>query len=225
MNKVWWRIVMMISGMGLLTACSPSPTPKSSPAPSAAGTPLKILAFGDSLTSGKDLANPDQDSYPAQLERALNTKNHPVAVINAGVSGDTTFDGLARIDFSLADKPALVILALGSNDTFQGKSLADIERNLDGLCTKITAAGARGILAGFKTFPNLGPFYAGAYEDLFPRVAKKHKMWLIPFFLEGVANKPDMNLGDGIHPNEKGYARVVETILPVIEKALKDIQK
>jgi acyl-CoA thioesterase-1 len=181
----------------------------------------RILAFGDSLTAGKDLEDPDTQAYPAVLERRLRGRGHSVVVINAGQSGDTTFEGLARIPFSLQENPDLVILMMGSNDTFQGKSLVDIERNLNELVRTVKASGAEVLLCGMKTFPNLGRFYADGYDKIFPRVAQAQKATFVPFPLEGVAGVPEMNLGDGIHPNARGYERMVDHLIPFVEAALR----
>lgn len=185
----------------------------------------RVLAFGDSLTAGKDLPDPDQEAYPAALERLLRARGFSVTVSNGGRSGDTTFDALARLDYHLADRPDMVIVALGSNDTFQGKRLADIEKNLDAVVSRIRAKGARVVLCGMRTFPNLGPEYAGGYEAVFRRVARKHRVPLVPFLLEGVAGDPALNLADGIHPNAQGHERMAQNLLPAVLEVLKEAQK
>jgi acyl-CoA thioesterase-1 len=207
-----------------LAACGQEPTPASK-APLRAPAAIKILAFGDSLTAGKDLEDPDLQAYPAVLERLLREKGHNVAVANAGHSGDTTFDALARLDFSLLEKPRVVIVALGSNDTFQGKRLADIEKNLEEIVRRSQEAGAEAVLCGMKTFPNFGMFYGADYTRIFKRVAERRGALLVPFMLEGVAAKPDLNLADGIHPNPRGYERVAKNILPAVEAALRRAKK
>jgi acyl-CoA thioesterase-1 len=191
-------------------------------ASSATGPSIKILAFGDSLTAGKDLPDPDTQAFPAVLERLLKSRGHAVTVINAGRSGDTTADARSRLDFSLADKPDLVLVALGSNDTFQGKPLSFIEENLEAILRRCRATGAPVVLVGMKTFPNLGPYYAREYEDLFSRVARRAGAQSAPFLLEGVAGRPEMNLDDGIHPNVAGHERIAANLLPTVERALKD---
>ncbi len=192
-------------------------SPSSAPA-------VRVLAFGDSLTAGKDLPDPDQEAYPAVLERLLKGRGVSVDVMNAGRSGDTTFDALSRLDYSLADNPDLVLVALGSNDTFQGKRLSDIEKNLETIVARVRAKGARVILCGMRTFPNLGPEYAGGYEAVFRRVAEKHRVPLVPFLLEGVAGDPSLNLADGIHPNARGHERMAQNLLPAVLKALKELK-
>lgn len=214
MNKCLWVLAAFALG-----GCEKSPAAP----PAAPTTPITLLAFGDSLTAGKDLDDPDTQSFPAQLERRLRERGHAVRVVNAGQSGDTTFDGLARLDFSLQEKPQVVLLNLGSNDTFQGKSLEDIERNLRELVRRSRASGAKVLLCAMKTFPNLGPFYADRYDGIFPRVAREEGAILVPFPLEGVAGVPELNLSDGIHPNPRGYARVADNILPSVEKILSSL--
>jgi acyl-CoA thioesterase-1 len=211
-------------GIGLFTACgekTPAPPPAAAPASPPA---IRILAFGDSLTAGKDLEDPDREAYPAVLERLLRAKGHDVAVTNAGVSGDTTANALARLDFSLREKPRLVIVALGSNDTFQGKPLADIETNLGEIVRRSRASGAVVLLCALRTFPNLGLYYAADYTKMFERVAKRDGALLAPFLLEGVAGVAALNLPDMIHPNARGQERVAANLLPHVEKALQKVK-
>lgn len=193
-------------------------------APLSSVTAVRILAFGDSLTAGKDLEDPDRDAYPAVLERLLKEKGRSVRVINAGHSGDTTFDALARLDFSLAEKPQVVIVGLGSNDTFQGKKIADMERNLDEIVRRCRDSGAVVVLCGMKTFPNLGLYYASDYAKMFERVAHRGNAILVPFMLDGVAGNAAFNSPDMIHPNALGHDRVARNILPWVEKALKKLK-
>ncbi|MBL0058897.1 MAG: arylesterase [Elusimicrobia bacterium] len=214
-------LLLWIGAAVFLAACGksePALAPRTAPL---AETPLRILAFGDSLTAGKDLEDPDREAYPAVLERLLKEAGHSVTVTNAGHSGDTTFDALARLDFSLAEKPRIVIVGLGSNDTFQGKRLADMEKNLDETVRRCREAGAVVVLCGMKTFPNFGLFYASDYAKMFKRVAHRQRAILVPFMLEGVAGDPAMNLPDMIHPNPRGQERVAQNLLPYVEKALK----
>jgi acyl-CoA thioesterase-1 len=216
-----WGGAFLFMGISVFFACGkPKPTEVTT-LPSTSVAAVRILAFGDSLTAGKDLEDPDRDAYPAVLERLLKEKGHSVRVINAGHSGDTTFDALARLDFSLADKPQVVIVGLGSNDTFQGKKVADMERNLDNIVRQCRDAGAVVVLCGMKTFPNLGLFYASDYAKMFKRVAHRGDAILVPFMLEGVAGNAALNLPDMIHPNVLGQDRVARNILPSVEKALK----
>ncbi|HEX6102487.1 MAG TPA: arylesterase [Alphaproteobacteria bacterium] len=178
----------------------------------AAAQSLTILALGDSLTAGFGLG-PGQGFAP-QLERALKENGVDARVIDAGVSGDTTAGGLARLDWALAERPDLVILELGANDMLRGVDPAETRANLDAMLAKLRAAGPKVLLAGMRAAPNLGPDYAGAFEKAYADLAAKYAVPLYPFFLEGVATDPKLNLPDGLHPNEAGVREIVRRILP-----------
>jgi acyl-CoA thioesterase I len=182
-------------------------------APAMAHIPL-IVDFGDSLTAGYGLM-PDQ-AFPAQLETWLRAHGVPARVVNAGVSGDTTAGGLARLDWALADKPDLVILALGANDALRGIDPATVRANLDDMLGKIRAMGVKVLLLGMQAPPNWGRSYDQAFNQIFPELASKHGAVLYPFFLEGVAMKPELNQPDGLHPNERGVDVLVKRIGPVV---------
>jgi acyl-CoA thioesterase I len=173
-----------------------------------------ILDFGDSLTAGYGLM-PEQ-AFPAQLETWLRAHGVPARVVNAGVSGDTTAGGVARLDWALADKPDVVILALGSNDALRGIDPATVRANLDTMLEKINAIGAKVLLLGMQAPPNWGRSYDQAFNQIFPELASKHGAVLYPFFLEGVAMKPELNQPDGLHPNERGVEVLVKRIGPVV---------
>lgn len=181
--------------------------------PAQARVPV-ILDFGDSLTAGYGLM-PEQ-AFPARLEAWLGQHGIAARVVNAGVSGDTTTDGLARLDWALADKPDLVILALGANDALRGIDPATVRANLDKMLQRIRATGARVLILGMLAPPNWGPDYDRAFDQIYPQLAKAHEAALYPFFLEGVAMKPDLNQPDGLHPNEHGVAVLVDKIGPVV---------
>ncbi len=177
-----------------------------------------ILALGDSLTAGYGLAA--QDGFTARLEAALRDRGVAARVINAGVSGDTSAGGLSRLDWLMAEKPDLVIVELGANDGLRGLDPAETRRNMDAILARTTNGGTRVLLAGMVAPPNLGREYADAFNEIFPQLAKKHKVPLYPFFLDGVAARPDLNLSDGIHPNEEGIKVIVDRILPYVLQAL-----
>jgi len=181
--------------------------------PASAHVPL-ILDFGDSLTAGYGLM-PEQ-AFPARLEAWLREHGVAARVINAGVSGDTTTDGLARLDWALADKPDLVILALGANDALRGIDPATVRDNLDKIVQKIKSAGAKVLILGMLAPPNWGEAYDRAFDQIFPKLARANDAALYPFFLEGVAMKPDLNQPDGLHPNEHGVGVLVDRIGPVV---------
>jgi acyl-CoA thioesterase I len=182
-------------------------------AATAAHTPV-IVDFGDSLTAGYGLM--PGEAFPARLEAWLHQHGIAARVINAGVSGDTTTDGLARLDWALADKPDLVILALGANDALRGIDPAIVRANLQAMIRKIKAAHAEVLLLGMLAPPNWGPSYDRAFDRIFPELARADHVALYPFFLEGVAMKPDLNQPDGLHPNERGVAVLVGHIGPVV---------
>jgi len=182
---------------------------------------ITILAFGDSLTAGYGLA--EDESFPVLLESALKKQGMAVRVINAGVSGDTSAGGVARIGWSLADKPDLVILELGANDALRGLDPAQVRRNLAAIINQCRVAGARVFLAGMKAPRSLGADYTGRFDPIYPELAAEFSIPLYPFFLAGVTGHPDLNQGDGIHPNAAGVKVIVEKMLPVIQKVLKDM--
>lgn len=181
-------------------------------APPAAAEPLRIVALGDSLTAGFGLGA--GRGFAPQLQKALAASGFEAEVIDAGVSGDTTAGGLARLDWALADKPELVILELGANDMLRGVDPAETRANLDSMLAKLTAAKVPVLLAGMRAAPNLGTDYGGAFERIYADLAAKYAVPLYPFFLEGVAADPNLIQPDGLHPNEAGVAEIVRRILP-----------
>jgi acyl-CoA thioesterase-1 len=183
--------------------------------PAAAHVPV-ILDFGDSLTAGHGL--PANEAFPARLEAWLHQRGIEARVVNAGVSGDTTTGGLARLDWALADKPDLVILALGANDALRGIDPAVVRDNLDKMMQKIAASGAKMLLLGMVAPPNWGEEYKSAFDRIFPELARAHRVPLYSFFLEGVAMKPELNQPDGLHPNEQGVAALVDRIAPIVAR-------
>src|SRR5580692_1633647 len=187
------------------------------PMSASAGTP-EVLAFGDSLTAGLGL--PANEAFPAQLQARLKREGIDATVVNAGVSGDTTTDGLARLDWALADKPGYVILALGANDMLRGIDPKIVRANLDKMIDKITASGAKILLLGMRSSPDWGPQYERDFDAIYPDLAKAHGVPLYPFFLEGVAMDPALNQPDGLHPNERGVAIVVDHVAPLVAKMI-----
>jgi len=185
----------------------------------AQAAPLRIAVFGDSLTAGYGL--PEAQAFPARLEAALQLRGHDVRVINAGVSGDTSAGGRARLDWTLADRPDVVIVELGANDALRGLDPAQTESNIDDILGRALKSGARVLLAGMRAPPNFGREYQERFDGLFPRLARKHDVALYPFFLDGVAMERSLNQSDGIHPNAAGVEIIVERILPSLEALLK----
>jgi len=179
---------------------------------------IRLLILGDSLTAGYGLAA--EEAFPAQLEEALLQSGRNVSVINAGVSGDTSAGGLARLDWALQDDPQMVIVALGGNDALRGLPPEETFANLDAILERLKVAGIHVILIGMKAPRNLGESYTTAFDQIYPRLAQKHNVSFYPFFLDGIALDPSLNQTDGIHPNARGIALIVERILPLVESAL-----
>ncbi len=188
-----------------------------------AETKIRILALGDSLTAGYGLAQPD--SFPSQLERVLKKEGLTVKVINAGVSGDTSAGGLARLGWSLVVKPQAVVLALGANDGLRGLNAKTTFKNLDAIVASLRKKGIVVLLVGMKAPPNLGKSYGAEFDAIFPKIADAHKIELYPFFLKGVVTKKVLNQKDGIHPNEAGVGVIVRNILPYIKRMISRARK
>ncbi|HEY4135554.1 MAG TPA: arylesterase [Alphaproteobacteria bacterium] len=191
-----------------------------SPAPAAAGGggAIRLLVLGDSLAAGYGL--PAEEAFPAQLERALRAKGHNVNVIAAGVSGDTSAGGRARLDWSLADNPNAAIVELGANDGLRGIEPAATYDNLAAILKALKARGTPTLLAGMLAPPNLGAAYGKDFNATFTRLSKDYGVPLYPFFLDGVAAEAALNQADGMHPNPQGVAIIVQRILPSVEKLI-----
>jgi acyl-CoA thioesterase-1 len=181
----------------------------------AADRALKIVAFGDSLTAGLGL--PAGAAFPARLEAALKAKGHAVAIVNAGVSGDTASGGLGRLDWSVPDDTDAVILELGANDALRGVDPKITKAALDAILGKLDARHVPVLLAGMAAPRNMGADYARAFDAIYPTLASTHRVVFYPFFLEGVATDPKLNQGDGLHPTAAGVDVIVARILPSVE--------
>ncbi|MCU0587947.1 MAG: arylesterase [Syntrophobacteraceae bacterium] len=182
-----------------------------------------IVAFGDSLTQGYVL--PGQDAYPAQLERRLRSEGFPFCVVNAGVNGETSSGALSRVSWILRMKPDIVILETGANDGFRGIAPEVIEGNISEIVRILKEKQVIVVLAGMQMLSNLGPDYTTAFRNIYPRVAQRHGVIHIPFFLEGVAGEHALNLPDGIHPTSQGYAIVVSNVWPHVIEAIRSLRK
>jgi acyl-CoA thioesterase I len=183
--------------------------------------PTQIVGFGDSLMAGYELDA--SDAFPARLEAALRERGHDVRIANAGVSGDTTAGGLARLDWSIPDGTDAVILELGANDALRGIAPATTEANLDAMIARLQERGITVLLAGMIAPPNMGGDYGARYNGIYERLAEKYDVLLYPFFLDGVASEASLNLSDGMHPNPDGIAVMVERFLPIAEELLRDL--
>ncbi len=188
----------------------------------AAESPVRLMVLGDSLSSGWGLVA-DQ-AFPVRLEAALRAGGHDVRILNASVAGDTTAGGLARLDWSLAEKPHAVIVELGGNDGMRGLDPAGTYANLDAILTRLKARGITALLAGMKAPPNLGRAFVDAFDDVFPRLAQRHGIEFYPFILAGVAGRAELNQADGIHPNRAGVAIMVDRIMPHVVRLLATLE-
>jgi acyl-CoA thioesterase-1 len=206
-----YRAALRLTGTVLSIAMLAGPT-------AASAAPKTILAFGDSIFAGYGVAQ--QDSFPAQLEAALKADGRDVRVINAAVSGDTTADGVARLDWSLAEKPDLVLLELGANDALRGLDPDNARANLDHILAKLKAANLPVLICGMIAPRNLGPAYSAKFDPMYGDLAKKYQAPIYPFILDGVALDASLSQADGMHPNPKGVAVIVKRMLPFVEKAL-----
>lgn len=178
-----------------------------------------VVAFGDSLTEGLGL---DQDkAYPAQLERRLRQDGLAWKVVNAGISGETSSGARTRLDWVLTQlKPQVLILETGANDGLRGIDPALTEKNLDAMLETLKKRKVRVLLTGMRVLKNSGKEYAEKFALIYPRMAKKHSVPLMPFFLEGVAGKRELNQPDQLHPTEKGYSVIVARLAPQLKSLL-----
>ena len=191
----------------------------------AAQEPLRILAFGDSLTQGYGV--PPGKEFPARLEKALNARGLDVTVINAGVSGETSAGGLARVDWLLGDGksgPDAAIVELGANDGLRGLPVTAMEKNLDTILAKFKARNIPVLFAGMKAPRNFGARYAADYDQVFPKLAQKYDVLFYPFFLEGVALDRALVQPDGLHPNPAGVDAIVKRIQPLAERLVQQVK-
>jgi len=185
--------------------------------------PLRVVAFGDSLTAGLGL--PVDKAFPARLEAALKAQGLDVAIDNAGVSGDTAADGLARIDWSVPDGTKAVLLELGANDMLRGMDPAGTRKALDGTIERLKQRGIAVMLLGMRAAPNLGADYQKAFDSLYGALAAKHGVALYAFYLDGVAGNPALNQPDGIHPNAEGVDIIVGKLAGPVQVFLRTLPK
>ncbi|MBN2317761.1 MAG: arylesterase [Acidobacteria bacterium] len=177
-----------------------------------------LVAFGDSLTEGAGV-DPAQN-YPSKLQARIDAAGYSYRVVNAGVSGETSSQGLSRAEAIAAQNPAIVIVEFGANDGLRGVPVETTRQNLEGIIVRLQSAGAKVILAGMEVPPNYGPQYTRAFREIFSSLSKERQIPLIPFFLQGVGGHPELNQDDGIHPTAEGYDIVVETVWKVLEPLL-----
>ncbi len=180
--------------------------------------PIRIVAFGDSLSSGYGLRQ--SQAFPVQLQKELKARGHNVVVSNAGVAGDTTAAGLARLDWSIGDDVDAVILEFGANDALRGIDPKVTRENLQKILAKLRQRNIPVLLAGMRSPANWGDSYAEDFDVIFPDLAKEHELLFYPFFLEGVILNAKLNQDDGMHPNSNGVAEIVRQIVPSVEELI-----
>lgn len=206
----------------IATATTPPSTAEGSGKTAETSKVIRLMALGDSLTAGYGL--PPADGFTARLQAALDaaagTNGRKVEVLNAGVSGDTSAGGLARLDWALADRPDAAIVELGANDMLRGLSPEAARDNLDQILARLKQENVPVLFAGMRASPSLGADYVRRFDAIYPDLAERHGVDLYPFFLDGVAADRRLNQPDGLHPNAEGVAIIVERILPNVLKLL-----
>jgi acyl-CoA thioesterase-1 len=226
MSKFW--LIATMTTVALLCGCGKQEEPASRPAPPVAVPPRTapepdsrpaIACFGDSITAGFGLEQ--GQSFPDLLQQDLDRRGLKYRVANLGESGDTTQDGLARVPMVLAEKPAIVLLELGGNDGLRGLPIAVTQSNLAEMIEAFQKSGARVVLAGMTLPPNYGPVFIKKFEAVYGALAKKYRLTLIPFLLEGVGGNDRLMQRDGLHPNAEGARRVAAEVMKTLEPMLK----
>src|ERR1022692_3321806 len=214
--------VVLLCGCGKPETPAPKALPPASvpaPPPAAADARRAIVCFGDSITAGFGLDA--GQSFPDLLQQDLDGRAIHYRVVNLGVSGDTTQDGLARLPMALAERPAIVLLELGGNDGLRGIPLAITQANLAQMIEAFQGAGARVVVAGMSLPPNYGPAFIRKFEAVYMELAAKYKVTLIPFLLEGVGAHDELMQRDGIHPNAAGARKVEALVMKTLTPLLK----
>jgi acyl-CoA thioesterase-1 len=216
-NPIWKCLIAFASLAGLFSAGLPQAF-----AAEAADKEIVIVAFGDSLTAGYQL--PPDAAFPVQLEKALRAKGHKVRVVNAGVSGDTAANGLARFDWAMPEKADAVILELGGNDALRGIPVAETKKAIAEILRRLKERHIQILLTGMEAPRNWGPDYVRDFREMYQSLAKQTGALYDPFFLEGVALDASLSLSDGLHPNRQGVAKIVERILPEVEALIERVK-
>jgi acyl-CoA thioesterase I len=200
---------------------APEKAPPTGPS-SSSGDPL-VVFLGDSLTAGYGLD--EVQAYPPLVKSELERRGLPVRIVNAGVSGDTSAGGLERLDWLLAQKPAIVVVELGGNDALRGQPLSATETNLRAIVERCLAAGTRVLLVGMKIPPNYGPEYTRGFEAIYPELARETGVDFLPFLLEGVGGRPELNQADGIHPTAEGQKIVARTVADALTPMVRQVSR
>ncbi len=204
--------------LSILPACEQKTEQTSRPQPHQPAYEGTIVAVGDSLTAG--LGVNEEDAYPAVLEKKLRAAGCNWRVVNAGISGETSSGTLSRVNWVLKLKPDIVILETGANDGLRGIDPGITQKNIAETVRILNENGVRVVLAGMRMVSNMGRNYTDAFAAIYPAVARKQQVRLIPFFLKEVAGEPSLNQADGIHPNAKGYLQVAETVYQEIKQEI-----
>lgn len=184
---------------------------------------IKVMLYGDSLMAGYGLAQ--NETLATELSSNFENINFPVNIINASISGNTTKNGLSRVDWSLGDKPNIVVVCLGANDMLRGLDPALTMENLDAIITKFNQSGSVVILAGMQSSESMGPDYQIQFDGIYPKLASKHGLIFMPFLLEGVALEKDYLQADYKHPNEKGIKIIASNLLPYLIEGIDKLKK
>jgi len=200
------------------TTAAPTDAPKPPPITASESPRPKVVVLGDSLTAGYGLV--ETDSFPAALQRKIDAGGYRFKVENAGVSGDTTAGGLRRLDWALYGDARVLIVALGGNDGLRGLSVAEMKSNLSTIVARARERNVVVILAGMEAPPNYGQEYAARFRSVFREVAAEQHVLLIPFLLDRVAGRQNLNQADGIHPNAQGAQVVAETVWSALRPVL-----
>jgi acyl-CoA thioesterase-1 len=217
--------LVIVAGCGQADREGDAPAATAAPAvsrsaPPAAAAPLpRIVFLGDSLTAGYGLARPE--AAPALIQERLNAEGYRYEVVNAGVSGDTSAGGLSRLDWSLeGGTVAVLVVELGGNDGLRGLPVSQLKQNLTEIITRASQRGIKVVLTGMEAPPNYGPLYTAEFRQAFRDLARQHDVVFMPFYLEGVAGNPSLNISDGIHPNAAGSRIIAENLWRVLEPML-----
>jgi acyl-CoA thioesterase-1 len=188
--------------------------------PGSAALACKLAVLGDSLAAGYGVA--EGDAFPVRLEEALRERGVECAVLNAGVSGDTSAGGAARLDWVLADRPTHLLVELGGNDALRGLPVDQLQANLDQIIRTARVRGVEVMLAGMLAPPNLGRVYTESFKQVYLDLARRHDVPLYPFFLDGAVLQEGLMQADGIHPNARGVETIVERITPMVAAFVQD---
>ncbi len=219
MRKLWFLAILACAGCGESEKLAPRRSAEATPPAAAAPDPRPaIVVFGDSISAGFGLDA--GQSFPDLLQQDFDRRGIKYRVVNLGVSGDTTQDGLARISIALAEKPTIVLLELGGNDGLRGVPINITQQNLAQMIEAFQKAGARVVLAGMTLPPNYGPAYINKFEAAYRDLAAKYKLTLIPFLLEGVGGNDRFMQRDGLHPNAEGARKIEALVMKTLEPLL-----